>query len=60
MNKVFEYVMYVVNIFMWRYVCVIFILILLLRNGWFGVKYVVILYIIKLIVCLFLCVYGDK
>lgn len=60
MNKVFEYVMYVVNIFMWRYVCVIFILILLLRNGWFGVKYVVILYVIKLIVCLFLCVYGDK
>lgn len=60
MNKVFEYVMYVVNIFMWRYVCVIFILILLLRNGWFGVKYDVILYIIKLIVCLFLCVYGDK
>lgn len=60
MNKVFEYVMYVVNIFMWRYVCVIFILILLLSNGWFGVKYVVILYIIKLIVCLFLCVYGDK
>lgn len=60
MNKVFEYVMYVVNIFMWRYVCVIFILILLLRNGWFGVKYVVILYVFKLIVCLFLCVYGDK
>lgn len=60
MNKVFEYVMYVVNIFMWRCVCVIFILILLLRNGWFGVKYVVILYVIKLIVCLFLCVYGDK
>lgn len=60
MNKVFEYAMHAVNISMWRHVRAIFISILLLRNGWFGVKYAVTLYVTKLTVCSFLCVYGDK